>query len=95
MKKKIDFSEPRNTLTVDVPKSGFGNGLVMGALVGAAGFFLYGTKKGQQLKKNLQSRAKKIWKELDEVKTELTNPLEPPLAPTIPSKKKRKVTPKK
>lgn len=66
MKKKIKFDKPKDTLKVEVPYrgSGFFNGAVLGALTGAVGFFLYGTKKGKAVKNKLVKQAKEELKNL-------------------------------
>jgi len=101
MKKKIKFDKPKDTLKVEVPSrgSGFFNGAVLGALAGAAGFFLYGTKKGKVVKnklvkqakeelKNLKSEIAKGSKAVSEPKKKTANPIVKPKVKKTTSKKK-------
>jgi gas vesicle protein len=44
----------------------FFNGLMIGLVAGAAGYFLFGTKKGQGVRKTLMKQAEKGWAELED-----------------------------
>ena len=70
MKNKIKFDQPHDEIKIDVPtrSGGFLGGLAIGALAGATGFFLYGTKKGRVIKNNLMKEINKLSGELKEMK---------------------------
>lgn len=89
MKSKVQFDQPRDEIKVNVPNpGGFWNGLALGAIAGAAGFFLWGTKKGKTIKKNLVKEIKNLSGELQEAKRECC-PDEPKKLPAKNSKSKK------
>lgn len=97
MKKKIRFDEPQKTVKIEVPnqKTGFGGGFIFGAVAGMAGLWLYGTKKGRQVKKYLAGELKKLGEEAVEIKEKLSEepiPSKKPLVKPKPSKKNTKKT---
>lgn len=54
------------------PESGgFLQGLLLGAVIGAAGFFLFGTKEGRHIKKDLQKHSRKLIRQLQEIAAQL------------------------
>lgn len=53
------FHEPQH-------QPSFFNGMMVGLVAGAAGYFLFGTKRGRKVRKQLMDQAQKGWAELEE-----------------------------
>lgn len=51
--------------------SSFFNGLALGVVIGAAAFFLFGTKKGRKVKKRFLEKGSSFLKELEKAEEEL------------------------
>ncbi len=61
------MNKNRNEDWIHQPKGqGFSSGLMWGIMLGAAGMFLFGTKKGRKIKKVLTEEGGKLLDELEE-----------------------------
>ncbi|MGI5828200.1 MAG: YtxH domain-containing protein [Patescibacteria group bacterium] len=68
--------KPENVSLEQSPQNhpvGFTNGLVLGVILGATGYFLLGTEKGKEIKQDLLEVAKKYWEDLEEEVETLKN----------------------
>jgi gas vesicle protein len=73
-------------------ESSFASGLFWGAALGAAGIFLFATKKGKKLRNHLKKHGNKILEELEEIYEEAEEKVE---AKKLPQPEKKSAAKKK